>query len=501
MPSRLTFGVEFEFAFALLEEGQVEPEPELPQPATFLPTSSHPNYCKLSDEVKNGVYDLIVTKMVAAGLPTRCMTLEISPDSSQTSSSDKSGHVQDDGIGWIPSRRRRPCWVIPLQTLEQVAEKINENADLADHNSRTGVASKDEFGSQWMVTEDISIAPTKPLDYVWYPIEVQSPPYIFCEDSLQAVRLACQVITGEFRVETNATTGLHVHVGDGADGYALKTVKKLMAFLWTFEPQIDQLHPKRRARISDNEAHTWYESLRRGSILCGRRSLDESFPMKVLDGLKIIFDTGDIDDLNTLMSPAYNKSAYKIEHLIYSDTIKRTVEFRQHEGTMHGTRVVEWIKTVVALVEWTMDIQTTALVEFLEEAADFEDRCWPEEEKPPYDIIDLFNDMGLVEQAIYWDQAIPKNIRNKPTEYYQRPRRPRKLPSASENDISSSDDTANEYDEKNRARRTTPLPNQTPEKTSDFWRRHFLEQGGSELRQERPAETVQAPENPVAESG
>lgn len=93
MPSRLTFGVEFEFAFALLEEGQVEPEPELPQPATFLPTSLHPNYCKLSDEVKNGVYDLIVTKMVAAGLPTRGMTLEISLDSSQTSSSDKSGHV------------------------------------------------------------------------------------------------------------------------------------------------------------------------------------------------------------------------------------------------------------------------------------------------------------------------------------------------------------------------------------------------------------------------
>lgn len=108
MPSRLTFGVEFEFALALLEEGQADPEPELLQSVTFLPTSSSRISRKFSTEARNRVFDLIATKMIAAGLPARSMAVEISPDSSQRSSSDGSGDFQDDGVCWIPSRRRRP---------------------------------------------------------------------------------------------------------------------------------------------------------------------------------------------------------------------------------------------------------------------------------------------------------------------------------------------------------------------------------------------------------
>lgn len=441
MPSRLTFGVEFEFALALLEAGQDDPEPQLSQPPTTLPTSSNPIYHKWSNAVTNSVFDLVTTKMAAAGLPTRSLKRDVSPNSSPGSSSggsrdDAQDVVIDDGVGWITPRRRRPrlpSWLRP----PGIEDTDDRNDDLTRVSRLKGVMPVDEFGSQWMVTEDVTVAPTRPGDYFWFPIEVQSPPYIFCDDSLQAVRLACNVITSEFRVETNATTGLHVHVGDGADGYTLSTMKKLMAFLWTFEPQIDQLHPNRRARLSEDAGETWYESLRRGSHLSGRRSVDGSHPLKVVDGLKFIYAAADLSDLDEMLRPNHKKSAYKIGHLVHGDTLKRTVEFRQHEGTLHGARVVEWIKTVVAVIGWVMDVEATALSEFLQEAASVEDRCWPDDdddddeaeaeaEMPPYDITDLFNDMGLVSVAAYWDQAIPPRTRIPPTRYYsRRPRRPR----------------------------------------------------------------------------
>ncbi len=113
MPSRLTFGVEFEFALALLEAGQDDPEPQLSQPPTTLPTSSNPIYHKWSNAVTNSVFDLVTTKMAAAGLPTRSLKRDVSPNSSPGSSSggsrdDAQDVVIDDGVGWITPRRRRP---------------------------------------------------------------------------------------------------------------------------------------------------------------------------------------------------------------------------------------------------------------------------------------------------------------------------------------------------------------------------------------------------------
>jgi hypothetical protein len=431
MPSRLTFGVELEFALGLLKEGQDDPEPELPQPITALPMSS---YAKNRYDLTNAVFDLIATKMVEAGLPTRNMMrtarLPSSDESSYSpeenlpkSSSEGTSCFQDDGVGWIPSRRHRRH----RMHQQPIENPIEHNEELINLTDPPTSVSQAEFGSQWMVTQDPSVYPTRPQDYSWFQMEVQSPPYVFCDDSLQAVRLACKTLTSEFRVETNASTGLHVHVAEGADGYALQTVKKLMAFLWTFEPQIDQLHPNRRARLSEDDEKTWYESLRRGSKLSGGKFTDPLVQLTVVQGLKYIYAADNIAALNDMMKADAWKSAYHIGHIgtdLVGGTIKKTIEFRQHEGTMHGNRIVEWIKTIVALMEWIADVEATPLMDFLMDAADFEDRCWPAEQRPPYDIIDLLNDIGLVDRAAYWDRAIPKGERNEPTQYYKLPRDP-----------------------------------------------------------------------------
>ncbi|KAH6665091.1 hypothetical protein B0J14DRAFT_492769, partial [Halenospora varia] len=44
------------------------------------------------------------------------------------------------------------------------------------------------------------------------------------------------------------TCGPHVHVGYGTKGVDGCQLKKLMASVWTFKPQLAQIHPPHRAQ-------------------------------------------------------------------------------------------------------------------------------------------------------------------------------------------------------------------------------------------------------------
>jgi hypothetical protein len=101
------------------------------------------------------------------------------------------------------------------------------------------------IGGHLVATTDSSVfAPDDICN--WWAIEVNSPPLIFCEDTLNAVLLACKTLTSSFRYNVNETCGLHVHVGNGNDNFSEETTKNLMAFLFCFEPVIDKLHPTHR---------------------------------------------------------------------------------------------------------------------------------------------------------------------------------------------------------------------------------------------------------------
>jgi hypothetical protein len=80
--------------------------------------------------------------------------------------------------------------------------------------------------------------------------------------------------------------------------------------------------------------------------------------------------------------------------------IKGTVEFRQHEGTLDGERAVGWIRTVAGIVDWVEDQDALSLVDFLMHAAAHVDSEMAGSR--PYDVIRLFEDMGLKELAECW---------------------------------------------------------------------------------------------------
>lgn len=146
-------------------------------------------------------------------------------------------------------------------------------------------------------------------------MEAQSPPYIFGENSFASCKFACRTLTNEFRVETNPSTGLHVHVAEGADGYALQKVKKLIVFLWTFKSQIDQLHPNRRAELCEDEGNMWHESLRPDSEVTGGKYTDRWVQLTVFQGLKYIYRANSLSALDNMMRADSYKAVFYIEHI------------------------------------------------------------------------------------------------------------------------------------------------------------------------------------------
>lgn len=76
----------------------------------------------------------------------------------------------------------------------------------------------------------------------------------------------CDLITKTYVTDVNTTTGVHVHVSAGlTTSFRLKTLQKLFAFLWAFEPQLDSLHPENR-----HNNNIYAKSLRDGTAFVER---------------------------------------------------------------------------------------------------------------------------------------------------------------------------------------------------------------------------------------
>lgn len=81
--------------------------------------------------------------------------------------------------------------------------------------------------------------------------------------------------------------------------------------------------------------------------------------------------------------------AYKFENLSYSGHYKRTVEFRQHAGTLDPVAVNNWVKVCVGIVSFVSFNSKSFLTEFLF------DHIQREEVKTQIDVLRLLSLIGL----------------------------------------------------------------------------------------------------------
>jgi hypothetical protein len=116
---------------------------------------------------------------------------------------------------------------------------------------------------------------------------VISPAFDFTAESLKAVEDMCLLLTNNYRTDVNETTGLHVHVGHRSQGFKFQDIQKLLAFLWTFDPMLETLHPqfrvdrdyvhslRERSNFSNNWGIKWgsrpWSDIRSGQFLQMRR--------------------------------------------------------------------------------------------------------------------------------------------------------------------------------------------------------------------------------------
>ena len=216
----------------------------------------------------------------------------------------------------------------------------------------------------WFVTDDLTIypphknAPCNSPVYRWHSAEAISPALYFAPEALTQIRVACAIISTRFRTAATSTTGLHVHVGDGTNGFNHSTVRNLIALLWGFEPQLQTLYPHHR------RTQTWCMPLRADTTYSW-----EHPRWSISSLLEDLFSPrlGTVEALvREFQVCGGDRSAVEFSNL--DDpmvTVKQTIEFRAHPGTLDGDEVVMWVKTVVGLVRWARDADSNQLMSLM----------------------------------------------------------------------------------------------------------------------------------------
>lgn len=236
--------------------------------------------------------------------------------------------------------------------------------------------------SKWTVATDGTVAPDD-VSESWYAIELKTPVLDCARHSWEQVEMVVQLLVSNFRLYVNETCGLHVHVGNGNRGFDLRTLKNFGSLIAVFERQLNSLHPPDRldtkyakpvGMLFDPEASP----------------MDKLVTINELDTLKeliIFFHCMDdeCEDYDKYM--AFN-------FLNLQETLDepfRTIEFRQHQGTLDPKMITNWIMVACNLVRLSHT-----------DGATLGDLVRKHIYNTEYTIMDLFHDLDLSDLADFY---------------------------------------------------------------------------------------------------
>jgi len=219
----------------------------------------------------------------------------------------------------------------------------------------------------WRVEDDSSINfPADGSPYDWYQVEVKTPPYYFSRQALDTVKKVCEVLSCTYRINCNESCGLHIHVGNGLKGFSLEILRKLYATLWTFEPQIQTIHPTHRL-----VGNIYCKNLRDASIMSFKTF--QPGRSKTARGLELLLNnTNTVYILANEVGVVGGRPAYSMENIQdeASDALKNTIEFRQYRATLSPEESANWARFCVGLLEFADTVKEDRLRLFLERHID-----------------------------------------------------------------------------------------------------------------------------------
>ena len=239
---------------------------------------------------------------------------------------------------------------IPHQTAHGELYQVHIHEQLRQHLKEAGVAVNSQFGpptySAWIVDSDASIRPYEEEDddihskIACTGVELISRVLPVNRAGFEEIRSVVGLVRAKFDVKVNQSTGLHVHVGNGTDGFNNQCIQNLAQLVTVFQHQIDSIHPDSRINAfwamppSDSDAlHVWEGPFAAAEVL-------QENERETIE----------------LMNPHQERSmAYNFTNLV-DDWRKRTIEFRQHQGSVNAGQIVAWAEFVTALVSYCHSI-------------------------------------------------------------------------------------------------------------------------------------------------
>ena len=234
-------------------------------------------------------------------------------------------------------------------------------------------------GSRTLLTPDMRAA----LRYV--DVEIVSPVLTYGNAAFLEVGTAVKAIVSRFPVYVNESAGLHVHVGNQSFGFPLSTLKNLAMLVSCFENQFNQIHPAQRLT---NE----YCALPRWAFEHNERN-----PQKMAEII------GEIDSVSRFQwwfcadrgfrDVQNNWRAYNFGNAVMTTSKKKTIEFRQHRGSLDGQEIQRWILLTCNIVRIAHDTNEGAILQMLRRYSN----------RTNFTILELLRAFGLQNVAMLYE--------------------------------------------------------------------------------------------------
>lgn len=239
-----------------------------------------------------------------------------------------------EGILWPMEFTRSLHHRFGILVRQHMIQILNENGFPTN-----GYQSQDF--SKWTVYTDDTVHPIHESEN-WYAIEVKTPALDYSREALEQVEKVVELLVSRFNLYTNEHCGLHVHVGNGDRGFDLRTLKNFCSLITVFDCQLDSLHPPDRLR------NPHVKSTRRvfspGTTPQHKLFFIEN--LEAIDGLIQMFHY-------TVEGEFSKHMAFNFFNLLEFVSVThplRTIESRQHRGTLDPKLITNWAKVVCNLV-------------------------------------------------------------------------------------------------------------------------------------------------------
>ena len=212
-------------------------------------------------------------------------------------------------------------------------------------------------------------------------VEVKSCVLPFTADSLLAVERAVQTIVRNHPVYVNKSCGLHVHVGNQTLGFPIQTVKTFATLVTCFEKQLNQFHPDHRLVNDFCPLET---------TAFKPRDRDPWRMAVIIDEIKTLEDVITRFGMHRDEPEILNHNwCYNFNNLLYRKD-RRTIEFRQHQGTLDSAAIIRWVQFACISVSVAHKVPKEAVWNLIHEAAASD---------PKWDIFMLLQKLGQPELA------------------------------------------------------------------------------------------------------